>query len=182
MSSGLSFPQVNETDLNIGLENQVNDLLEKSCKVYISKGSFAESDIPDTKAELKDLYDNDTPGENKFAYFGNMDESGSNVNSTPNMKKIDFYEVQVSTDVTATLVSVTVNEAMLNFLATQSGVYSLLFVPEEIDNLFFAISGATLNYEFALQIVGTDLSKINIKATRRVNDIRTVLKLKKVSD
>lgn len=175
--AGLSKPQVNEGDLDLGLLNEVNDVMAKSCQVFIAKGVFNESDIPTTKTELAELYG----ASGKFVYFGNMASSGSNITWEPHKIKIDFHEIQTYIDVKGTLESVSVSKKMLDFLDSQTGLHSFLFVPKGDSETFFALSGVMLAHNGNLTVVGEEISKVTISATRRVNLLKEVIKLDKLT-
>jgi hypothetical protein len=55
--------------------------------------------------------------------------------------------------------------------------YSLLFVPEGVNNIFFALNGVTITTEGNLPIVDGDaLAKITFKTFRHANLIEDVVK------
>jgi len=157
-----------------GFEHRAYKVLSKKCNVFIAEGEFATTDIPSSTTQLTALYS----GANaKFVPLGDMDASGSNITWSARTQKVDFAELQIGVDVVGTLVGITLTKGMLGFVSNLGmKQYSLLFVPDGLTNIFYALSGVFLSTEGNLPIVEESVSKITFKATKSANKVEDVVK------
>ena len=106
-----------------------------------------------------------------------MDGSGSSVSLEAVTTEIDFGPVTLYYKVSGVLVSVSVESRMLDFVNSIGyEQYSLLFVPDETDDLFYAVSGVSISTKGAFGVVEGDTpSKITFEFARNVNEIKDAL-------
>jgi hypothetical protein len=167
------------SNISNGFAHRANRLLTASHRVFIARGNFDNIALPSTIAAIKALYEGSSA---TFLPLGDMDGGGSVLNWVQRQYETDFSTVGLGVDVTATLVGITVMESMLDFASDLgNGEYTLLFVPDNINNVFFALSGVTLTTEGNLNIVEKDsVSKITFKASRKANKLTDVIKYKEI--
>jgi len=174
----LSKPTLSTTSSFSGFKHRLNDVLQQKCNVFIAKGEFNQTEIPSSPAELLALI---TEPSNQFLPLGDMDATGSNITWSEKTIEVDFSTLGAGYEITGTLVSITVNAQMLQFI-TELGYsrYSFLFIPEGVEDLFFAVSGVTVTSEGNLGVVEDGLSKITLKIARKANKITDVIKFEKL--
>ena len=178
-NTGLSKVTMSGNTSFEGFKNKLNDILQGKCYIYIAKGEFLNSDIPSSANALNNLIS----GTNSpFLPLGDMDATGSNITWTPKTIDTDFSTLVVGYDVNGTFVSITINKNMFKFV-TELGYnrYSFLFIPEGVEDIFFAVSGVTVVTEGNLGVVEDGLSKITFKVSRKANKITDVIKFTKFS-
>jgi hypothetical protein len=147
------------------------------CFIYIAKGEFKPADIPHSQTALETLIS----GTNcPFLPLGDMDATGSNIAWSEKTIDTDFSTLGAGYDITGTFVSITINRTMFGFITGLGhSRYSFLFVPEGVNDVFFAVSGVTITTEGSLGVVEDGLSKITFKVSRKANKITDVIKFAK---
>ena len=180
MSSGLSKVNLGGSNSFTGFKHRLNDVMQGKCNIFIAKGEFNSSDIPATQFQLQSLM---SGSGSPFLPLGDMDATGSNIAWTEKTIETDFSTLGTGYEITGTFVSITVNKNMFQFL-TELGYsrYSFLFIPEGVDDIFFAVSGVTVTTEGNLGVVEDGLSKITFKVSRKANKITDVIKFAKFSN
>ena len=162
------------TSMNQGFPQKPTDLFKQKCHAYLAKGDFSTTDIPENIADLTDLYTGINP---KFKPIGVLDNAGSNVTWSQKTAKTDFHTIGMGTELTATLVLLTISEDTIDFTADiGDDEYSILFIPQGTNNIFYALSGVTLTTEGNIGIVdGDNFAKITLKAFREANKLTDIL-------
>lgn len=162
-----------------GLPHDVNDILAKKCRVFIGKGIF-ETDIPDTKAELKALW---SGAGAVFIPLGDLDEEGSYIEPKQKTIKLGLGTVAKGWEITGQIKGVTINKDMLNFVKSiDRGLYSLLFVPDGDDATFYALSGIHITTDLKLIVLdGDNVSNVIFYVTRDTDNLTSVVLLDKMA-
>lgn len=158
-----------------GFPFEANNVMGDKCKIYIAKGKFDTEDFPVTKSELSALYSGATP---KFIPFGDSEGGSSNVSWTQKTKKLAFSTVGLGFTITGKLVNVTVCKEMFSFIAElTTEMYSLLFVPDGKDSIFFALNGVSITHEGDLPLdKEDDVAKITFTLSRDADKLTDVIK------
>jgi hypothetical protein len=173
-NSGLSRTTLTGASSFTGFKNKINDVLQGKCYIYIARGEFWNNDIPSSKNQLGNLI---SATNCPFLPLGDMDAGGSNITWTEKTIDTDFSVLGAGYEVSGTFVSITVNKRMFQFISELGySKYSFLFMPEGINNIFFAISGVNVTTEGNLGVVEDGLSKITFKVSRKANKITDVIK------
>ena len=164
------------TNMN-GFPQTPTDLFKYKSSAYIARGFFTLADMPETITELIALYSGPSA---KFKALGTLDNTGSNITWSQKTAKTDFHTIGMGTEITATLVILSISDDTITFTSDLGdGEYTLLFIPQGIDNIFYAISGVTLTTEGNIGIVdGDNFGKITLKAFREANKVSDILKFK----
>ena len=159
----------------------IKKVLRKKCRIYIAKGDFSQSDIPNDPDELKNLYSGVNP---KFVYLGVMDKGGSNIAWTQSGIDIDFGKIGVEYDVNGTFVRITIDNNTIGFISEMGDDdYSFLFVPDGDTTTFFALNKTTVTTDGNLTVVEDGgISKVTFKANRRAERLDDVILYKVFTD
>lgn len=164
----------------LGFTHKANKILCKKCRVFIAEDDFAVADIPATKAALLALHEG---AEAKFVPFGDLDSKGSSIKWKQNSVAIDFSEIPTDTEVTGTLINVTLTKEMIAFVDSMgTNAFSFLFIPDGDTETFFAVSGVSVKHEGSLPVVEeNELGKVTFSLNRKANQIADVIKLEKLT-
>ena len=163
-----------------GFKHSVYEIFKKKSHIYIARGEFLADDIPDDIDALMALIS----GTNSpMLPLGDMDTGGSNITWTEQTVDTDFSTLGSGYEINGTFVGITINQTMFRFINELGDHrYSFLFVPEGVDNVFFAISGVNVTTEGNLGIVEDGLAKITFKIKRKANKLTDVIKFAKLSE
>ena len=163
-----------------GFPHRSKKVLARKCRLYIAKGNIDNVVPPATIAALTALFTGTTA---VYVPLGDMDNAGSNISWVERTYDIDFETIGLGYDITGTFVGVTVTEAMLDFCTNLGGdQYTILCVPDGVNNIFFAMSGVSLTTEGSLNVVENDgVSKITFKASRKADNLTDVVKYRELT-
>ena len=166
--------------MNSGFPHAFTKIFAERCRVLIALGRIGIADIPKNKEELADLINGgvDSP----WLPLGRLSASGSKVTGVPKTQEVDFGKFPTGVDVQIELNSIHFDEDMLEFVS-ELGVdeYSFMMVPDETDNVFYAVSGITLAPELSLPIVdGDSMATISFKGERKANKYTDVIYYKEL--
>jgi hypothetical protein len=155
-------------------------LLSARCNTYIARGSLAANEWPTTKAELLEMIQG---SEAKFSAFGVLDGDGSEITWEDETYELDHSTVKTSVKLTGKYANMTVNADMLGFIdEIGSDIYTLLNIPVDSDDLYYALNGVTITTNGSIGIVKNGPSKIDFTATKKANKLGNVLVFREISE